>query len=315
MSVKQMALVWEHEFDHAEQSVMLALADHAHDDGTGIRPSMARVAWKTGYSERQVKRIVKRLRDERRVLMLVRNAVRGRPPEYVFVWDNAESKAPFVPPTKLTEKARRQLLEDLIVAQGPTCTYCGCSGDDKTATDGQPWHVDRVIPAARGGDYTAGNVTLSCGTCNRRKGAKTAPQMEHDKGAISGDKGAISGDKGATWEVPQPSEEPSLEPSVVEGNVTYLDEVTRRCLPPLREIRNFTRDEAHVAKKLHQYRGEWPNVDAEEVCRDYREWCEAKRKSNPSLLQLRNFFKQAAKDSGSVRAVASGPMGRRNLDG
>lgn len=58
MSVRLMGLVWEREMSHAQQAVLLALADHGQDDGTRIYPSYARLAWKSGYSRRQVKRLV-----------------------------------------------------------------------------------------------------------------------------------------------------------------------------------------------------------------------------------------------------------------
>ena len=62
MSIKQMAKVWELDLDHAQRLVLLALADHAHDDGGGCRPALGLVAWKTGYSLASVKRIVGQLR-------------------------------------------------------------------------------------------------------------------------------------------------------------------------------------------------------------------------------------------------------------
>ena len=63
MSIRQILQVWEHEFSHPHQAVLLALADHAHEDGTGIRPSISRIAWKTGYSERSVQNIMSQLRE------------------------------------------------------------------------------------------------------------------------------------------------------------------------------------------------------------------------------------------------------------
>jgi len=58
LSVKLMGQVWEREMTHAQQAVLLALADHGSDDGTRIYPSYGRLAWKSGYSRRQVKRLV-----------------------------------------------------------------------------------------------------------------------------------------------------------------------------------------------------------------------------------------------------------------
>ena len=94
MSIKQMCLVWDYEFDHSEQSVVIALADHAHDDGTNIRPSVARIAWKTGYSDRQVRRILAGLRDKG-FLVLVYPSDRRSPNEYKFDWSQIKKKEPF----------------------------------------------------------------------------------------------------------------------------------------------------------------------------------------------------------------------------
>ena len=99
MSVKQMALVWEHEFPHNKQSVLLALTDHANDRGGKMFPSIARIAWKTDYSTRQVKRILQELLDDE-VIILVRKAAPYRPIEYKMNWKKATKKAPFIPKKK-----------------------------------------------------------------------------------------------------------------------------------------------------------------------------------------------------------------------
>lgn len=54
MSVKVMALVFERYPNAAEMLLALALADHAHDDGTHIFPSVSTLAKKTRRSERAV---------------------------------------------------------------------------------------------------------------------------------------------------------------------------------------------------------------------------------------------------------------------
>jgi hypothetical protein len=61
MSVKIMAQVWELDLPQNEKLVLLAFADHADDEGICF-PSVARIARKTGYSERQVQTIGKQLR-------------------------------------------------------------------------------------------------------------------------------------------------------------------------------------------------------------------------------------------------------------
>ena len=76
-----MSQVWELELSHAQQSIALAMADHGDDDGSRIFPSLARIAWKTGYSDRQVRRVVRQLEDLG-LLVVVCASSRYRPVEY-----------------------------------------------------------------------------------------------------------------------------------------------------------------------------------------------------------------------------------------
>lgn len=96
MSSKQTGRVWDHKFSKAQQSIMLAMADHANHDGTGIRPSVARIAWKTDYSERHVQRIIRQL-EKVGVLVLVRkeDPAGGLAREYRFDWGKAKRKPDF----------------------------------------------------------------------------------------------------------------------------------------------------------------------------------------------------------------------------
>jgi len=63
VSIRIMTQVWELDLPHNTQSILLALADHADDDGF-CYPSVGRLAWKTGYGVRQVQRTLKELRDQ-----------------------------------------------------------------------------------------------------------------------------------------------------------------------------------------------------------------------------------------------------------
>lgn len=94
MSIRQILQVWEHEFSHPHQAVMLALADHAHEDGTGIKPSIIRIVWKTGYSERSVQNIMSQLR-QLGVLVVTVPATHNTPNEYRFDWSVATLKPSF----------------------------------------------------------------------------------------------------------------------------------------------------------------------------------------------------------------------------
>jgi hypothetical protein len=64
VSVKVQSLAWERaQLPPSEKLVLLALADHAHDDGTSAKPGVAYLAWKTDLSERTVQRSLKYLED------------------------------------------------------------------------------------------------------------------------------------------------------------------------------------------------------------------------------------------------------------
>ena len=80
MSVKVMGRVWDLQLTPAKQMVLLALADHAAHDGSAVKPGVPLIAWKTGYSERQVQRIMKDL--EKDELLVKVQEVRGKPTIY-----------------------------------------------------------------------------------------------------------------------------------------------------------------------------------------------------------------------------------------
>lgn len=64
MSVKAMTWVFYHaRCTGNARVVLLAIADHADDDGRGARPSIATLALKAGISDRTVQRVLEKLRD------------------------------------------------------------------------------------------------------------------------------------------------------------------------------------------------------------------------------------------------------------
>jgi|SRR3990172_3995488 len=63
MSVKVMGWIWDMELPQDEKLIALAYADHASHDGTNIFPAISTVARKTGYSERSVQRITRKLEE------------------------------------------------------------------------------------------------------------------------------------------------------------------------------------------------------------------------------------------------------------
>lgn len=76
MSIKLMVRVYESALPKNEKAIALKYADFSDDDGQGIFPSVARVAWETGYSDRSVQIITNHL-IERGILLHV-----GHHPSY-----------------------------------------------------------------------------------------------------------------------------------------------------------------------------------------------------------------------------------------
>jgi hypothetical protein len=76
LSAKATGLIWEADLPRPEKYVLLALADHAKEDGSDVYPSLARVQWKTGYSETQVRDIIRSL-IEQRILLAVKKGGSG----------------------------------------------------------------------------------------------------------------------------------------------------------------------------------------------------------------------------------------------
>ena len=62
MSIKLMTAVWASALPAEEKLLALALADFADDEGEHIFPSVARLAWKSGKSERSIQRTLSKLR-------------------------------------------------------------------------------------------------------------------------------------------------------------------------------------------------------------------------------------------------------------
>lgn len=89
-----MARVFELDVPSVEKLVLLAMADHARDDGTGCYPSMGGLARKTSQSRRGVQLIVRRL--ERKGLLtatFISNGGRGKATEYRISLENMGQKA------------------------------------------------------------------------------------------------------------------------------------------------------------------------------------------------------------------------------
>jgi hypothetical protein len=72
----------------------MALADHADDEGGSIFPGLALVAWKTGYSKRNVQRIINALVEKGILVLEDENFGRWGTNRYRINWEACPQKAP-----------------------------------------------------------------------------------------------------------------------------------------------------------------------------------------------------------------------------
>jgi hypothetical protein len=97
MSAKLMGQVWDLKLSHGQQIILLALADHAHDDGTHCYPGVPYLAHKTGYTERNVTRILSELEADGIIESEDRSGGRGRVAGYVLRLEKGDKKDDYKP--------------------------------------------------------------------------------------------------------------------------------------------------------------------------------------------------------------------------
>lgn len=114
MSVKVMGAAWELNLTAPKLLVLLALADHADHNGSNVFPSMRLTAWKTGYSERQIQRIIKSLVQDG--ILVVVDLRPGRTIMYRIDIDKGVKKSPL---TKLSHP-RQIVTPDTTTSPLPT---------------------------------------------------------------------------------------------------------------------------------------------------------------------------------------------------
>lgn len=245
MSGKLVSMVYEREVNHAQQSILVAMADHADDDGRHCFPSVPFIAWKTGYSQRQVQRCIGELRQIG-CLLVEREATRYRPTEYRIVLAALPAKEPFAGADKLSNVLRREV----IATFQPVCQYCGAQGDAECGPDGRAWEIDRVLPSSAGGRYEPGNVTLSCSTCNKRRndrrGVRMAP-LAVFRGATHVASGVpFEASRGAIAVAPEPSVGTVKEPKSAADLAARPAKRPTRAASALGPGAQAYRDECHL---------------------------------------------------------------------
>ena len=78
MSIRLMSNVWAHSKAKGSQLLLLlSIADHADDDGSGAYPSIGHLAGKVRMSERNVQRIIKQLVNKGELAVILNGGPRG----------------------------------------------------------------------------------------------------------------------------------------------------------------------------------------------------------------------------------------------
>jgi hypothetical protein len=85
-----MGAVFELQIPAGEKLVLLAMADHARDDGTGCYPSVGTLARKTSQTRRGVQKIMRRLEEKHRLIEPSKVSHGRRSTEYRIVLENRE---------------------------------------------------------------------------------------------------------------------------------------------------------------------------------------------------------------------------------
>ena len=139
-----MSEVWRRQSPgHPEQAILLALADLANDEGRQLFPSQAYLAWKTEYSERQVRRILGDL-TEAGVVVVVRKGNRRRASEYRLELDRLPVKTAFERTPDILSGDEHEQVSDQHVLGAEEGTPDILSGE--RATTGHPWSKPARLP-------------------------------------------------------------------------------------------------------------------------------------------------------------------------
>lgn len=106
MAVKAMGRIWDVDVPLRDLVVLLALTDHADDDGANMWPSLPRLAWKVGASVDTVRRSIRRMV---KVGILTEQKRPGKTSIYHMNWDACPLKMPYNPAQDATTSKMRPL--------------------------------------------------------------------------------------------------------------------------------------------------------------------------------------------------------------
>lgn len=146
MSAKASGRVWDLDLPHNKRLVLLAMADHADHEGRNIYPSTDLIAWKTGYSSRQVQRVIDMLITDG-ILVEIAPARQQRPTTYALDFSAGTIKAPFQGRRNVTSQGRQNVTSKKSrgdISKRPGVTFRPSRGD--IAMSPEPWNHDHEPP-------------------------------------------------------------------------------------------------------------------------------------------------------------------------
>lgn len=118
MSGKISGGVWDLDLPQNKMLVLLAMADHADHEGNKVFPSMGLIAWKTGYSVRQVQRIVHELENDK--ILVLKSAPEGDVKTYSINLSAGKNK----PPRLKENTPDTNVTPDIVVSPPPLTQSC-----------------------------------------------------------------------------------------------------------------------------------------------------------------------------------------------
>lgn len=128
-----MSKVWQLQLPHREKHILLALADHADDQGRNVFPSIGYTAWKSDYSERTVQKVMRRFREEK-TLIVTKKA--GRRTSTVYRIDL--SQIPEKPPLRGEEIAPQEEEVQSTTLRGAKSSVRGAKSSVRGEVAGAP---------------------------------------------------------------------------------------------------------------------------------------------------------------------------------
>jgi predicted Fe-S protein YdhL (DUF1289 family) len=128
-----------------QKRVLLAMANYAHEDGTGCRPAQATLAAWTGLSQDRTKRVMRELR-RRGLIAVTRPHAQHRPAEYRLVVRAIEALPSLRGEPQQLDMFSTEMLSDSQFPQENPANDSANLRFPQISTD-----VNRLFPTARGG--------------------------------------------------------------------------------------------------------------------------------------------------------------------